>query len=539
MVHFIPNDDPLESIDDMTTNFPSKLGVTPPTKPQLALALAVVKRKPPGQSVNEYILQIRQFIKKTKDLDQVVVTDKFFDSVSFWQQAYERSEAAQIKLQDQVHELNQRIEGLLTKLRVRIATNENEALPANKRKAPVEKNANSSNMARKRIKLPKSMEKSIPLMDDDDSGEEDGTWSLIHRPVMMVTNINTVLCLNRQLHTVQKALQRKAVSSSEANSLAVDAVILCKSAEQRLIKTIQNESKMTEQKPSETEQANMPDTDAVMNGVTVAFHLTHKALHKMAGAENATQHQGQVVYYVVGLFESTMTALTLHCTAISKQNLATKDTKSSRGPKSATQPVEQNKRTKEKSSATKNEIASRLADLLCTMALSLNLTRTEDQEVMEGFLFLVLNRMGKMLALHVFHDLRLPMGICPGMTFPDGLEAMTDEGLMPNEAQLEAKYLVRLLDKMLEAESFQSPLEASATRQFLTNAKDRLQKTLLRGVFGPDDHLFRECLRRPHTPPPQVLDSQQIDQGKFSDWLTQELWRLVGWDVLRTVLAPT
>jgi hypothetical protein len=121
-------------------------------------------------------LQIRQFIKK-KDLGQVGATEKFFDSVSFWQQAYERSEAGQSKLQDQVHELNQRIEGLLAKLRAKATANDNETLPANKRKAPaVGKNANSSNMARKRTKLPQSMQKSIPLMDDDDdSGEEDGT----------------------------------------------------------------------------------------------------------------------------------------------------------------------------------------------------------------------------------------------------------------------------------------------------------------------------------------------------------------------------
>lgn len=122
-------------------------------------------------------MQIRQFIKKTKYLDQGVTTDKFFDSVSFWQQAYERSEAGQSKLQDQVHELNQRIEGLLAKLHAKVTGNENETVPANKRKAPaVGKNANSSNMARKRTKLPKSMRKRIPLIDeDDDLGEEDGT----------------------------------------------------------------------------------------------------------------------------------------------------------------------------------------------------------------------------------------------------------------------------------------------------------------------------------------------------------------------------
>ncbi|OQE10147.1 hypothetical protein PENVUL_c004G08305 [Penicillium vulpinum] len=505
---------------------PSKSGVAPPTKLQLALALAVVKGKPPGQSVKEYISQIRGCIKNANNLDKVVTTDKFFDSVSFWRQAYERSEAGQKKLEDQVHELNQRIESLLTKLHVKVTTNDTEndteTLPTNKRKAPAAgKNANSSNMARKRTKLPRNMQETIPLIDDDDdSGEEDD------------------LCLNKQLYTVQKALQRRTNSSSEADSLAIDAVTLCKAAEQRLIQNIQNESSMMEQSPSQSEQVNMPDTDSVINAVTIAFHLMHKALHKMAGVENGTQHQAQVIYYLVGLFESIMTALTLHCTAISKQKPVNKNTESGGGPNFSTEPDEQNKVTNEKSPSTKNEITCRLADLLCTMSLSLNLTRTKDQEVMEGFLFLVLNRMGKMLALHVFHDLRLPMGICPGMTFPDGLEAMTDEGVMPNEAQLEAKYLVRLLDRMLNAEALESPLEASAARQSVTNAKDRLQKSLLRAVFGPDEHLFREGLRRPHTPPPQVLDSQQMDQDKFSDWLTQELWRLVGWDVLRKVLPP-
>ena len=75
-----------------------------------------------------------------------------------------------------MHELNQRIEGLLAKLHAKVTGSENESVPANKRKAPaVAKNANSSNMARKRTKLPKSMQKIIPLMDDNDLGEEDGT----------------------------------------------------------------------------------------------------------------------------------------------------------------------------------------------------------------------------------------------------------------------------------------------------------------------------------------------------------------------------
>jgi hypothetical protein len=467
------------------------------------------------------------------------MTEKFFDSVSFWQRAYEQAEAGQSKLREELHELKQSNEAVLARLRAQGAPDDDETSLASKRKvSAVGKNANSANVARKRTKLP---QKTIPLLDDDDSedSEEEGIRSSISSCSKMTTNLVTALCLNAQLHTLQKALQRKPNSNSAANSLAIQVVTLCKAAEQKLIQTVMETETLEEQKSSQTKEITAPNIDAVINGVTIAFHLAHKALCKLAGTGNGVHHQGQVTYYLVGLFESTMTALTLHCTAMSKENPPTTNSKPKNLSEFATEPDQQNKNTKLKPSPAKNETASRLADLLCTMALSLDLNNPTDQEVMEGFLFLVLTRLGRMLALHVFHDIRLPMGICPGMTFPEGLEKMTDEGLMPSEAQLEAKYLARLLERMLDTEPRQSTSETSASRQFVTNAKDRLQNTLLRAVFGPDESLFRGILRRPQTPPPLVLDSEQMEQKRFADWLTQELWRIVGWDVLKNVFVPT
>ena len=263
----------------------------------------------------------------------------------------------------------------------------------------------------------------------------------------------------------------------------------------------------------EPEKSNVPDTDTVINGVTLAFHLVHKALQKLTENDKSRQHNAQVIYYLVGLFESSMTALTLHCTSIS---------------------TNENQAKKEQFSLTESQLASHLADLLCKMALALDLTRIGDQDIMEGFFFLVLRRIGQMLALHVFHEIRLPMNVCPAMKYPEGLEAMTDEGLMPSQAQIETRYLIRLLDKMLDTKYQLSP-KALASYQFIQNVKDRLQKTLLRAVFGPDDRMFREILLRPQTPPP--LDGLPMEQEKFVDWMTQELWRLVGWDVLRSVFA--
>ncbi|KAJ5782473.1 hypothetical protein N7457_004247 [Penicillium paradoxum] len=487
----------------------SSNGVTAPTKLQLALALAVVKQKPPDTDIQDYILELRQCIKRGKNWSDVIETEKFLDSVSFWQQAYERSEARQSELRDQMHELKQRNEALLIKLR-----GQDGSLPVNKRKASTTgKDSNSTDVARTRARPSKTTPKTITLKknDTDDPEEE-------------------ALCLNRQLHTLEKALQGRQTSSSVANSLAIDAVTLCKCAEQKLIQTIS-----TEQKTSQIKLVKTPDPDAVIKGVAVTFHLVHKTLHKLTSNKNGMQYKAQITYYLVVLFESTMTALALHCTSISKQESKTRKTTTDKTQES----TQGDKNAKQKTSSTKNEVASQLADLLCTMALSLDLTRTEDQDVMEGILFLLLTRMGRMLALHVFHDLRLPMGICPGMTFPEGLEAMTDEGIMPNEAEVEAKYLVRLLDRILNVELSQSAAEKLIARKLIADAKDRLQKTLLRAVFGADEDLFREGMRHLQTPPPQVPEDEQAREEKFADWLTQEVWRIVGWDVLRAAFGPT
>ncbi|KAJ5757456.1 uncharacterized protein N7511_006150, partial [Penicillium nucicola] len=461
-----------------------------------------------------HILRIRAFIRRSKELGNDVTTDKFFDSVSFWQQAYEQSEAGQSKLHDQIHELQQRNTGLIAKMQAKSLEHENESPQINKRKAHVGKKTKGPNGAKKRANIPEKMQKRIKLMDDDSSGEEDR------------------LCLSRQLYTLQKALQRKPIKT---NSLATAAVILCKSAEQELVHAVQRQIISAQSHTPNSKQA--ADINGVFTAVIIAFHVVHRALHKLSANANERQNRAQVIYYLVGLFESTMTALTHHCTAISKQKSATETTGDPRVvPGTATQSNERTN-SREKNLRIGDEIASHLADVLCTMALSLNISRAEDQHVMEGYLSLILNRVGKMLALYVFHDLRLPMSISPRMRFPGGLEAMADENLMPNDAQLEATYLIRLLGRVMHAKSNKSVDEAQATQSFLKSSQNRIQNTLLQAVFGTNDKLFQDGLQRPKTPPSQGIDEKETDQEKFVDWFTQELWRLVGWDVLRSAFV--
>jgi hypothetical protein len=59
-------------------------------------------------------LKIRYFIKTRKERE-VIADGKFFDSVCFWQKAYEESQAEQTKLLNTIYELEQHNQILLAK----------------------------------------------------------------------------------------------------------------------------------------------------------------------------------------------------------------------------------------------------------------------------------------------------------------------------------------------------------------------------------------------------------------------------------------
>ena len=69
-------------------------------------------------------------------------------------------------------------------------------------------------------------------------------------------------------------------------------------------------------------------------------------------------------------------------------------------------------------------------------------------------------------------------------------------------------------------------------------ALKRLQQTLLKAVFPNDDDSFREALSAPvdatfgHEKIPQKINPEDAP-----NWFKSEVWRLVGWDVLRDMVA--
>lgn len=97
-------------------------------------------------------------IKNAKDCDSVYLEDRFFDSVSFWQHAYERSEAEQSRLMDRIYELEQRNEALLAKLQSQNSLSEENTQVSAKRKT------NGNLNARKKAKTQVNLQSQAPAM---------------------------------------------------------------------------------------------------------------------------------------------------------------------------------------------------------------------------------------------------------------------------------------------------------------------------------------------------------------------------------------
>ncbi|XHG04667.1 hypothetical protein AWENTII_007918 [Aspergillus wentii] len=493
-----------------------------PSPAQLALAMAVVKQKPTGVDIKEHIMQIREFIKETKDSHRSSSQDKFFDSVSFWQQAFEKSEAEQIKLLDRIYELEQRNEALLSKLQTGSTTHEEKTQETNKRKA----NTNKNTAARKRAKT-QAFNQKAPLTDDQMGGDN----AILNQIEYLEESTGPFM---RHFYVLQSVLQKRPNRSIIVKATAN----LSKTAANELLNASHDKKAAGRSKTAILIQSRKPKITAVLRSVEHAFQLLYQGLEKLIGPKQSMLEIGQVIYHLVSLFDAAMKALQQNCKTKAEQSTSTKANAKSTKNKQTTKP---------KKSVTAlappkadDELATQITRLLGTMALSLDLTCPEHQEILEGFLFTLLTRVGVLLSLFVFQDLQLrpDLQIDPAhLPLPKGLmeAGLDDKSLCA--AHLEAKHLIWLLERVLASlDSTPSCSLPPETTSFVFKIKQQLQSTLLQAVFGADSVHFHESLQYPMKPDALELDqiqtSTQTPEQTTPDWFIQEVWRLLGWDML-------
>jgi hypothetical protein len=138
--------------------------------------------------------------------------------------------------------------------------------------------------------------------------------------------------------------------------------------------------------------------------------------------------------------------------------------------------------------------------------------------------------------------------IFTGLLSPQGLQDMSnlDSGTATRAVQLEAPYLIYILDKVMAFVDGHQALMSSRSTSLFSLSKDssdtfakqireKLQNTLLKGVFGDDDETFRNSLQKPiglESGMDGDLPAQLGPAEQTPEWFTGEIWRILGWNIL-------
>lgn len=187
---------------------------------------------------------------------------------------------------------------------------------------------------------------------------------------------------------------------------------------------------------------------------------------------------------------------------------------------------------------------TKLCELTVTMMGYLDTTKAAHREILEGYLFFLFEKIGTGLRHFVFGSDEEDIG---GDQAPDD-----DSSHVPqtshNEPQAEdtatkaqAPYLIWILEQTQtflhqQPHSTQphSPAPPTPTTNVAAFARTKLQHTLLRAIFGNRaPRAYEPSLQPPTTPPDAELHRATMPEADVKDWYKHEVWRLLGWDVLR------
>lgn len=188
----------------------------------------------------------------------------------------------------------------------------------------------------------------------------------------------------------------------------------------------------------------------------------------------------------------------------------------------------------------------------------LDKTDSIHQKIFDGFVFVLLERVGKRLYYCTFGRHRgrsIESSIIP-LPRPRDITETTNPDLEDLAVRLEMKALVLILERAMglapnhmnvqatrtgknrnhlgRAMSIKN-LSATSKTRISPLAKDRLQRTLVACMYeSKTDDEFVDVLVNP-IPTIRASSLQnvaKVDHKNVKDWYKQEVWRLVGWDIL-------
>lgn len=276
----------------------------------------------------------------------------------------------------------------------------------------------------------------------------------------------------------------------------------------------------------------------VLGGV---YRVLCQALNKLFSSTEGRKYTDQLIFQLISLFGKILHALGERCLSRAMQGPVRHNSRPSRTGKSASDESGKN--------SPEDAISEHAVRLLASMMLSCTTSVKSYEDVLEGYLYILLTRVGTVLSAVVFKDLTSNPDLrmeTEQLPLPAGLVDVSSGGSTMNATEDEARYLVWLLEKamaVIYSVSMQpastEPQDRETTKSTLLRfAKRRLQSTVLRAALRDDEPLFLDSLTAPTAGGETMEPSADADrrlEGPTTEWYPREVWRLLGWDILESV----
>lgn len=345
--------------------------------------------------------------------------------------------------------------------------------------------------------------------------------------------------LMRHLFALQQSLQKK----QNLTGIVSAAVDYCKSAEKAILATVRERTALSNRpKTTIVLYYRQPASLSVLNALERAHPLLHQATNKVSESIAARKDCGRLEYQLVSLFERLLESLGRSCKVRADSMVISSipPKKQKKTSKSAIAPREK------LSNSHSHEVSNKLTKMLATMILSTNSAGSANRALLEGYLYVLLTQVGKLLCLFVFKDLQLNPDLrvdISKLPLPSGLMDSRTDDMSIQAAEFEARHLIWLLEQAMAfiktSTAYRSVAKANEVLDsqhdlnmpLLSSVKTKLQNTLLKAVFGQDDPLFSTSLLRPVKLAENRFPHSPLDKP-VSEWFTQEVWRLLGWEIL-------
>ena len=203
-----------------------------------------------------------------------------------------------------------------------------------------------------------------------------------------------------------------------------------------------------------------------------------------------------------------------------------------------------NKPTKE-TSRPQEKTMNQLCELLVGMTRQLDITKATHKQILEGYLFLLFEKIGHSLKQFVFNGHEDTISTAPNQENNDDLTTQSSQAshhtsqAKDSPLQRQAPNLIFILEQtqtFLHQQNYYctDPDPPTPSTNVASLARDKLQHTLLKAIFGDRaPSAYEPALNRPQTLTDDELRPLAAPEGEVKDWYKHEVWRLLGWDVLR------